>query len=160
MDVGHHLPWLRAVTDDSGRPLNWRDARRSRVVFFTHPGACGDCARLAAGLLETRDALRRSDSDLWFVGDSVPPVTTTADDVRRVTGDAERGLRTRAGVSEDGAWLIVADRWGQVWQAAAADDRHTLATPADALETAWFIAVQCPECETLDQPTDDWSSVH
>jgi len=64
MDVGHQLPWLRDVTDDDGRSLNWRDTRRNHLVFLSQ-----------------------------------------------------------------------------------------------VLETTRFIAVQRPECETLDQPTGDWRSV-
>lgn len=161
MDVGRQLPWLDDVADDRGRSLNWRDARRTRVVFFAHPDACPDCARHVRGLLDRRDSLSRADADVWVIsggaGDTHP---VGADGVHTVTGAAADRLRRRCDLPTDEAWLIVADRWGQVWQAEAADDNHALVDPADAVETATFIGVQCPECETLDQPTVDWSHVH
>lgn len=160
MDVGDQLRWLHNATDDSGRPLNWRDTRRNRVVFFTHPGVCAACSSYTRALLDVRDDLDRWDGDIWLVGDiaegGAPPVT----DVVRVTGDGDHQLRQRCGLSPDDARVVVADRWGQIWQTAVADDRHSLVDPAEVLETTKFIAIQCPECETLDQPTGDWSTVH
>ncbi len=159
MEVGDQLPWLHDVTDDHGRPLDWRDTRRNRIVFFTHPGACAGCSSHARDLVALRAHLSRWDGDLWLVGDTADDVMPEADDVIRVTGDTDHLLRQRCGLSADDARVAVADRWGQIWQTAVADDRHTLVAPADVLETIKFIAIQCPECETLDQPAGDWSSV-
>lgn len=156
MIVGDQLPSLSHVTDDNGRALNWRDARRNRIVFFAHPGECAECSGNARALLELRARLAKWDGDLWLVGDAVIP---EAVDVIRVTGDADHRLRQGCGLSPEDATLVVADRWGQVWQVAPTDDRHVLVETADVLETTKFIAIQCPECETLDQPAGDWSSV-
>jgi hypothetical protein len=155
MDVSDQLRWLHNATDDSGRPLNWRDTRRNRVVLFTHPGGCAECSSYARDLLELGDSLDRWDGDLWLVGDIADGIARTVTDVVRVTGDADRGLRQRCDLSPDDARVVVADRWGQIWQTAVADDHHTLVDPADVLETTKLIAIQCPECETLDQPTGD-----
>lgn len=81
------------------------------------------------------------------------------DDVARVTGDDDRRLRQRCELSTDDARIVVADRWGQVWQTAAAGDDHSLLDVADVVETTKFMAPQCPECETLDQPVGDWSRI-
>lgn len=159
MDVGAQLPWLRGVTDDSGRPLDWCDTRRNRVVFFTHAGECGACSGYAHDLLELRDRLAGWDGELWLVGATADDVAPGAEDVVRATGDADHRLRRRCGLSSSDAQVVIADRWGQVWQTSLADDHHTLVDPADVLETTGFIAVQCPECETPDQPAGDWSSV-
>lgn len=161
MDVGRQLPWLEDVADDSGQSLNWRDARRTRVAFFAHHGECPDCARYARALLDRRDALSRADGDLWVIGGAAAnalPVGVRG--VATVTGDVAHVLRQRCDLPADDPWVIVADRWGQVWQAEAADDRHALVDPDAVVETALFIGVQCPECETLDQPTVEWSNVH
>ena len=160
MDVGDQLRWLQDATDDGGRRLNWRDARRNRIVFFAHPGACAACASYARELLDVGDSLARWDGDIWLIGAIADGTAPSATDVVRVTGDADRRLRERFGLAPEDARVIVADRWGQIWQTAVADDRHVLVDPGDVLETTKFIAIQCPECETLDQPTGDWSSVH
>ena len=55
--------------------------------------------------------------------------------------------------------MVIADRYGQIWQTATADDQHVLVDAADVLATTRWIAIQCPECETLDQPAGDWNSV-
>lgn len=159
MKVGDQLPWLRDATDDNGRPLNWRDMRRNRVVFFTHPDRCAACTSYAHALVERGDRLATWDSDLWLVGATASDVVPDGAGVLRVTGDADQRLRHRCGLRPDDARLVVADRWGQIWQTAAADDDHVLVDPGDVLETTTWIATQCPECETLDQPTGDWSSV-
>jgi hypothetical protein len=160
MHVGDQLRWLHNATDDSGRPLNWRDTRRNRVVFLTHPGRCAACSSYAHALLDIRDGLQRWDGDIWLVGDIAESSEPSVADVTRVTGDGDHRLRRGCGLSADDARVVVADRWGQIWQTAVADERHTLVDPADLLETTKFIAIQCPECETLDQPTGDWSNVH
>lgn len=159
MDVGEQLPWLHDLTDDDGRPLNWRDTRRNRVVFFGHPRGCATCSSYARDLLDLRDALDQCDGDLWLIGDIADSPARSVTGVAGITGDAAHRLRKRCGLSPADAWVAVADRWGQIWQAAAPDDRHTLVDPAEVLKTTEFIAVQCPECETLDQPTGDWSTV-
>jgi hypothetical protein len=159
MEVGVQLPWLRDVTDDSGRPLNWRDTRRNRIVFFTHAGECAACSSYAQGLVELRDHLTGLDGELWLAGPTADDLAGAAPDVVRATGDADRRLRRRCDLSPTDARVVVADRWGQIWQTAVADHRHTLIDAADVLETIRFIAVQCPECETPDQPPGDWSTV-
>lgn len=159
MQVGDQLVWLHDVTDDRGHPLNWRDTRRNRVVFFGHPGGCTKCSSYADDLLDLHDSFVRWDGDLWLIGDIVGSRARPVTDVVGVTGDAAHRLRQRCGLSSADAWVAVADRWGQIWQALLADDRHALVDPADVLETTKFIAVQCPECETLDQPAGDWSTV-
>lgn len=156
MEIGDQLPSLHGVTDDDGRPLNWRDARRNRIVFFTHQRDCTKCSSQAIDLLELRARLAQWDGDLWLAGGAVTPDV----DGICVTGDAEHRLRQRCGLLPDDATVVVADRWGQIWLVASTDDRHVLVDPADVLETTKFIALQCPECETLDQPAGDWSSVH
>lgn len=159
MEVGDQLPWLRHLTDDDGRSLNWRDTRRNRIVLFTHRGACAACSTQARALAELRGRLSTWDGDLWLVGDTADAVMPEATDVVRITGDAADRLRQRCGLPPDDARLVVADRWGQIWQTAVADEHHVLVDPAAVLETTMFIALQCPECETLDQPAADWSSV-
>ncbi|HSJ43814.1 MAG TPA: hypothetical protein VK923_03925 [Euzebyales bacterium] len=159
MDVGDQLPWLQNVIDDSGRPLNWRDTRRNRVVFFTHPGECAACTSYACDLMELRARLATWDGDVWLVGRAADTSSPAAEDVVRITGQADHRLRTRCDLSSTDAWVAVADRWGQIWQTAMADEHHTLVDPADVIETTRFIAIQCPECETLDQPAADWSAV-
>ena len=161
MDIGNLLPWVSGLNDDDGgRPLDWRDTRRNRVVFFTHPAGCADCSDYARDLMELRDRLSSWDGDVWLVGETADDLATpSADNVVRVTGDADRRLRQRCGLPPDEARLVIADRWGQIWQTAVADDHHVLVDPADVLETTKWIATQCPECETLDQPIGDWSSV-
>ena len=108
MDVGDQLRWLQDATDDGGRRLNWRDARRNRIVFFAHPGACAACASYARELLDVGDSLARWDGDIWLIGGIADGTAPSATDVVRVTGDADRRLRERCGLAPEDARVIVA----------------------------------------------------
>jgi hypothetical protein len=156
MDVGAQLPWLHDETDQRGRPLDWRDTRRNRIIFFTHPGDCAACSTYARRLVDLRDRLDLWDGDVWLIGDIAGSTTQPVGDVVGVTGNADRRLRQRCNLPPTDARVVVADRWGQIWETTIADDRHNLMDPEDVLETTKFIAIQCPECHTLDQPPSGW----
>jgi hypothetical protein len=67
--------------------------------------------------------------------------------------DADGGARRRVGVSGDDVAVIVADRWGAVYQVTAAGADHFLPDPRDLVGLAKFIDIQCPECEV---PSPEW----
>lgn len=157
--VGSVLPWMSDATDDRGRPLDWRDAQRNRIVLFTHPATCQQCVDYAHDLLESHDELARWDGQLWLSGDSVDVGASLPDDIARITGADDRRLRQGCGLSMAAAHIVVADRWGQIWQTTATDHDHGLPDVADVVETTRFMALQCPECETLDQPVGDWTRI-
>lgn len=160
MEVGDILPSISGLEDQRGRPLNWRDMRRNRVVLFAHPGTCASCDAYGRRLIALHERFASWDGDVWLLGASVAQLAEHASDERtRITGDPGGRAHRRCGLLERQAAVVVADRWGQVWDIARSDDGHTLPDPADLCETMQFIAVQCPECETLDQPAGDWSSV-
>jgi ribosomal protein S27E len=160
MEIGNILPALDDLEDQHGRPLNWRDMRRNRVVLFAHPGTCLRCASYGRQLIALRNRFAEWDGDVWLVGDSVAYLAEHApDDHVRVVGDTARRAHRRCRLPERHAATIIADRWGQVWQIAISGGDHAFPDPADLCATAQFIAVQCPECETPDQPAGDWSTV-
>ena len=160
MEVGNILPSLNGLEDHHGKPLDWRDMRRNRVVLFAHPGTCAGCASYGRQLIALQEHFALWDGDVWLVGESVAELAEHTLDYRaRIIGDPARRAHQRCGLPEQRAVVVVADRWGQVWDIAISDDDHALRDPADLCATTQFIAVQCPECETLDQPAGDWSTV-
>lgn len=163
MELGAVLPAVPDLTDAQHRPLVWRHGRRSRIVLLGHGTACDRCAAYAAGLRDAADRFATWDGDVW-IGDAREPAVASdaahADAavamLRSVDGDR---LRRRWGWPPDVAGVVVADPWGQVWQIALADESHALPERDELVETTRFIAIQCPECETADDPRCDWSLV-
>ena len=159
VEVGSILPSLDGLEDQRGRPLNWRDMRRNRTVLFAHPGTCASCASYGTQLIALRDRFALWDGDVWLVGDSVARLAEhTSDDQVRIASDPTRRAHQRCRLPQQHAAVVVADRWGQIWQIAISGDNHALPDPTDLCVTTQFIAVQCPECDTLDQPVSDWSA--
>jgi hypothetical protein len=66
----------------------------------------------------------------------------------------ERGaLREWAGLDKDSWGLMIADRWGVLYHAVEARQPSELPGPAEVEEWVRFIAIQCPECGVIDDPT-------
>jgi peroxiredoxin len=114
-----------------------------------HAADCADC-RTFAQLLAAADAeLREWDTHVVVVvpGD-VDQAARFAEGAALpfpVVADAERKLWTRMGM--EGAAAIVADPWGEVRMRHAAGAAHDLPAPAELVDWARFVAIQCPECE-------------
>jgi ribosomal protein S27E len=160
MEVGAILPSLTGLEDQRGKLLDWRDMRRNRIVLFAHPGTCAGCSGYARQLIALQEHFALWDGDVWLLGGSLAQLAEHIPaDRARIAGDPARRAHQRCGLPEQRAVVVVADRWGQVWDIATSDDDHALPDPADLCATTQFIAVQCPECETLDQPPGEWSTV-
>jgi peroxiredoxin len=62
-----------------------------------------------------------------------------------VLADPERRLSHRLNLQ--GAAVLVADPWGEVRFRHDAGAAHDLPSPAELVDWARFVAIQCPECE-------------
>lgn len=167
--AGHRLPWAR-LAPTSGRPLDLRWSRTAWVVLVTHGGACTDCGRLIEHLVTLAPDLRAwgarvvaivppnaADASAGPRASIRPPPAERVDPVAVVVDDQGR-LRTAAGLDDGQVGLLVADRFGVVWNADVRHD-HDLPDDAELVVRARYLAIQCPECEVMDDPVHpDWAT--
>lgn len=122
------------------------------VLLFAHP-SCGSCEAFAEALDQNASRFTDWGSSLWLV-----PADTASGDETGSTGsvgvflDREGELRGSAGVAADDAAVVVIDVHGQVFYSQDLTDHDFPAMDDLALE-ARFPALQCPECETPDVPS-------
>jgi hypothetical protein len=71
--------------------------------------------------------------------------------------DRNGDLRRRVGV-EEGSWaLLIADRWGVLYDVVQTEDVDDLPDLDDIDAWLKFLATQCPECGVIDEPTSpEW----
>ena len=50
------------------------------------------------------------------------------------------------------AWIAVTDEWDEVYHVTHIGSDHTFPDPADLVEWARFVSIQCPECEGPEGP--------
>ena len=152
--AGHLLPW-RELATVTGRRLDLRWSRTAWAVLVTHGGGCPSCPRLVDDL-----AAMAPDLQAWKarVVVLVPPAAAkeptgagATDMVDLVVDGGD--LRAAAGLDPDRIGLLVADRFGVVWNADV-HTHHRLPDTAELVARVRFLAIQCPECETLDAPVD------
>ncbi|HEX2207226.1 MAG TPA: hypothetical protein VHG93_06050 [Longimicrobium sp.] len=143
------LPDLRLPSASGGDPvpLVSPGGRLVPIVFAAHDGDCEECRGYARSIAAADAELREWDGRAMIV------VPGAAEDAARFTdgvalpvlADPERKLWTRMGM--EGAALIVADPWGEVRMRHVAGAAHDLPSPAEVVDWARFVAIQCPECE-------------
>ena len=155
--VGDRLPPLTLPSADGGPPVEWRDTSRgAAVLVLPHSADCRACRAYLETLAAGDEAVR-----LWG-GRTLALLPAGVDEARAfarecrlpfpVIPDPDGDARRRCGVLASAAAVLVADRWGQLYDVAVAGAGHELPS-ADEVE-AWlrFLATQCPECGVPDEP--------
>lgn len=163
--VGQRLPWRQATTV-TGRRLDFRWARTGWVVVIPHARACAPCAALLDEVAAVADDLRAWDARAVVLAASddgqLPGTSGPGPEQAERTGietviDFDGELRAAADIAGDEAAVLVADRYGVIWYADVSHG-HDLPAPEELVERAKYLAIQCPECETLDDPVhEDWA---
>jgi len=69
-----------------------------------------------------------------------------------VLADPEGAAARRIGVGAGEAALVIADRYGQIYEVTRAGHPQELPSPAQIEEWVKFLATQCPECGVIDEP--------
>jgi peroxiredoxin len=143
------LPDLRLPTAPEGAPVPLVEpgGRGVPILLAVHSADCVECRAFARSLAAADAELREWDGRVTVV------VPGSIDDAARfadglpfpVLADAERNLWTRMGM--EGAAVLVADPWGEVRMRQVAGAAHDLPSPAELVDWARFVAIQCPECE-------------
>lgn len=143
------LPDLRLPSAPAGTPVPLVPAggRLVPIVVAVHGAECDACRAFARGLAGADAGLREWDGRAAVVvPGGVDEAARFADGLALpVLADAGRKLWTR--MRFEGAAVFVADPWGEVRHRQVAGAAHGLPTPAELVDWARFVAIQCPECE-------------
>lgn len=143
------LPDLRLPSAPGGTlvPLVPPGGRGVPILFAVHDAECAGCRDWARALAAEEAELREWDGrPMVVVPGHVEQAARFADGLPfPVLADAERKLWTRTGI--EGAAVLVADPWGEVRFRHATGAAHDLPSPAEMVDWARFVAIQCPECE-------------
>ena len=124
-------------------PLRSR-GREAVVLVQVHDAACHQCRRYLAELSAGGIDL------VWWQGRVVVVVPGTLADASALRPSVDPSFvvvsdEDRRAVLGDGATVVIADRYGQIYHVGSAGSVHTLPTPRELEEWLKFLAIQCPE---------------
>lgn len=135
---------------------NWRQARDASVIYLPHPAPCDGCEAAMLDLVGAKEQL-----DLWaarpvlVLRDAPAALGLPATLAPFVALDPDGRTRRACGLTADDAALLIADRFGEVWESQAVGDDHAAPTHEQVISAVRYIAIQCPECGTPDSPALD-----
>jgi peroxiredoxin len=147
------IPYLSLATAPDGHPVELHaSGREATVLVFIHSNQCAECKRYLT------DLAALANDFAWWGGRVVVRVPGSLDQATAlqrelglpfiVTSDPDE----RASLIGDDAGVVIADRYGQVYDVNAAGPQHGFMTPAEVDEWLKFIGTQCPECGVPDEP--------
>lgn len=146
--AAERLPDLRFPSAPAGTPVPLVPAggRLVPIVVAVHGAECDECRNFVRALALADAEIREWDGRVVLVvpGD-VDQAARFAGGPFPVLADEDRKLWTRLGF--EGAAVFVADPWGEVRHRHVAGADHALPSPAELVDWARFVAIQCPECE-------------
>lgn len=148
---GERLPDLRLASAPTGSlvPLVAPGGRLVPVVIAVDGAECDACRACVRRLADADGEMRAWDgrvvvvvpgsvADAALVTEAIhPPFPVLADP----EGTLWRRMRFH------GAAVLVADPWGEVRFRHEGGASHDLPAPAELVDWARFVAIQCPECE-------------
>lgn len=141
--VSAFLPHLE-LPSATGRSVQLRSPGRSSTVLVRiHNARCAECLAYVQALSNAV-----SDFTAWD-GRVVVLVPGTVADAEAVKEGPARPFTVladeEAQVPLDGAAVVIADRYDQIYHVADAGDGHALPSPGDIEDWLRYIATQCPE---------------
>lgn len=162
---GQRLPVMTLPAVPDGHPVELRDPMRGApVVVVLRDASSTAGAELLDRLTQAAESL-----ELWAGRPLaiVPgPLEEATQLVGRVEGvpfpvlaDVDGAALRRLGVQRGKAALLIADRWGVVYDAVEADSEAELPPESETVEWAKYLSTQCPECGVPDEPgPGEWAS--
>jgi peroxiredoxin len=153
-EIGDRIPdvCLPTVGGQGMSRLRGR-AQESVVIVFPHEPGCAACRAYVEELTDSGDGFRRWDGRLIVVLPEGPLAGEGALDTRKevfILQDEHDELWPRIG--RGCAAVVVADRWGAIYEVVRDGEGHRLPTPHEVVEWLRYIAIQCPECGVPDTP--------
>jgi hypothetical protein len=121
LQVAQMLPDISVPQRGSGPLVPLRPARgETTVIVWTHPHGCRECERYLETITEIEDEFLVWEGRLLV-------------------------LSSAQQVAGEGAGVIVADRYGQVFHISLAGARHALPPARELAEWLKFLGTLCPE---------------
>ncbi len=147
---GEILPHL-TLSGPGGAPSVPWPGRHATILVVAHPGPCAGCTRYL-------DELSGSITDLQEWATRLLGVRSQCDEGHPfpLLGDVDGTARQRLGIKDGQAAVILADRWGEVVEAAAVGADHAFPLPHQLVESAKIVDLSCGECNV---PSEEWRAV-
>jgi hypothetical protein len=146
LTVGAFLPYLELAAAPGGRSVALRPrGRQATVAVRVHSAACPECRRYLSAVAGAASDLAAWDGRVVVL---LPGALGDAETMRRELAlpfpVASEALDQAPLI--DGAGVVIADRYGQIYHVADAGTGHEVLLPPRELEE-WlkFLATQCPE---------------
>lgn len=157
---GDRLPPL-TLEATGGRSIHLRaPSRDASVLVFPHSAECEDCRAYLRALSDEADELRQWYGRILAVLPPCPAAESAASNGEArdrslafpVLMDTSGEARERCGVAPGEAAILIADRYGEVYEATGAGAEHAFPSVRDVESWLRFLATQCPECGVIDEP--------
>lgn len=160
--AGDRLPSLTLPVAPAGEPRELRAHSRDAAVLLLLPGSEGDWQAYVDALAAAAPEIEQWYARIFVVlsGEldrarglraQLPGELTVLADP---AGEAYRQL----GIRPAGAALLIADRYGQLYEVIEAEAPADLPSIAAVEEWTKYLATQCPECGVIDEPGHgEWS---
>jgi hypothetical protein len=149
--AGTLLPPVTLWEIETGGRTNIFHGRGPRVVVLLHGPDCDACRAYRRAVGSITPQIADWDGRIFCVqhdnGEIAAGRRGHDDEGTAVYRDLEGRLAPFAPA------LLVADEWGEVYEAFPAGAEHKWPSPDEVLEWVRFIAIQCPECEA---PEGGW----
>ena len=151
------VPYITLHKGD-GSPLDlWQyKGRRNLVLFVAHGTSCPECRSYLRALAGRYRELQEWETELIALVPGKPEeVLDFSCDLNLPNPVAleqagmisfKLGLAGEAGAQGPQAGLIIADRWGEIYETFRAGGGHDLPSEDEVLKNVRFIEIQCPEC--------------
>ena len=146
--TGDLLPRLTLDGTDGPRRAPW-PGNLSTLVVLVHPEPCPECSDYLAEVAGTVEDLRAWGTQVVAVTPGRGPKGLPF----LVLGDGDGAGRRRLGIGDDEAAVLLADRWGEVFEVATTGSDHGFPLPRQLVESAKIVDVSCGECNV---PGPEW----
>jgi hypothetical protein len=163
LGAGDRLPPLVLPAAPEGEPRDLRAPSRDALVLLLLPRRYDAWTGYLDGLARAAGEIEH-----WYarvrvvVAGGLEPATELHGQLRgrlTVLADAGQEAFRRMGMTPGGAALVIADRYGQIYEVVEAGAPGELPLAGEIEEWTKFLATQCPECGVIDEPGHgEWAS--
>jgi hypothetical protein len=153
--AGDRLPILELRSAPHGRIEKFRQRSPDALVLLLLPED-GPASRVTVEALADRaEAIEHWYAHILVVAGPPEHAAEIASHTRgklTVIADPDRATFERIGIAAGNAALVIADRYGQIYELAEATAATEIPSTDEIEEWTKFLATQCPECGVIDEP--------
>jgi hypothetical protein len=153
--VGDRLPILELPSAPDGRIEKVRPRSRDALVLLLLPEYDAASRAPVESLADRAEAIEHWYARILVVAgppEHAAEIASSAKGKLTVIADPDRTTFERIGIAAGNAALVIADRYGQIYELAEASAAGELPSAEEIEEWTKFLATQCPECGVIDEP--------